>query len=40
MGVFSDRISMDHVLVAVFNHESRDHGVSTPLLLTQTFDIT
>jgi transposase-like protein len=40
MGVFSDRISMDHILVAVFNHENRDPGVSIPLLLKQTFDVT
>lgn len=37
MGVFSDRTSMDRVLFAVFNHENRNQGVSTPLLLTQTF---
>jgi putative transposase len=37
MGVFSDRTSMDRILFAVFNHENRNHGVSTPLLLTQTF---
>ena len=37
MGVFSDRTSMDRILFAVFNHENRSQGVSTPLLLTQTF---
>jgi len=37
MGVFSDRTSMDRILFAVFNHENRNQGVSTPLLLTQTF---
>jgi transposase-like protein len=36
MGVFSDRTSMDRILFAVFNHENRNQGVSTPLLLTQT----
>jgi transposase-like protein len=37
MGVFSDKTSMDRILFAVFTHENRNHGVSTPLLLTQTF---
>ena len=37
MGVFSDRTSMDRILFAVFNRENRNQGVSTPLLLTQTF---
>ncbi len=37
MGVLSDRTSMDRILFAVFNHENRNQGVSTPLLLTQTF---
>ncbi len=37
MGVFSDRTSMDRILFAVFNHENRNQGLSTPLLLTQTF---
>ncbi|MGH7036403.1 MAG: transposase, partial [Stellaceae bacterium] len=36
MGVFSDRTSMDRILFAVFNHENRNQGVSTPLRLTQT----
>jgi len=37
MGVFSDRTSMDRILFAVFNHENQNQGVTTPLLLTQTF---
>jgi putative transposase len=37
MGVFSDRTSMDRILFAVFSHENRNQGISTPLLLTQTF---
>ena len=37
MGVFSDRTSMDRILFAVFNHENQTQGLSTPLLLTQTF---
>ena len=37
MGVFCDRTSMDRILFAVFNHENQNQGVSTPLLLTQTF---
>ena len=37
MGVFADRTSMDRILFAVFNHENRNQGLSTPLLLTQTF---
>jgi putative transposase len=37
MGVFSDRTSIDRILFAVFNRENRNQGVSTPLLLTQTF---
>ena len=37
MGVFSDRTAMDRILFAVFNHENQNPGVSTPLLLTQTF---
>ena len=35
MGVFSDRTSMDRILFAVFTHENRNQGVSTPLALTQ-----
>jgi putative transposase len=37
MGVFSDRTSMDRILFAVFNRENCNQGISTPLLLTQTF---
>jgi len=37
MGVFSDQTSMDRILFAVFNHQNRNQGVGTPLLLTQTF---
>ena len=37
VGVFSGRTSMDRILFAVFNHENRNQGVSTPLLLTKTF---
>jgi len=37
MGVFSDQTSMDRILFAVFHHENQNQGVSTPLLLTQTF---
>jgi len=37
MGVFSDRTSIDRILFAVFHHENRNQGVSSPLLLTQTF---
>ena len=36
MGVFQDRTSMDRILFAVFIHENRNQGVSTPFLLTQT----
>jgi putative transposase len=36
MGVFSDRTSMERILYAVFTHENRNQGVSTPFLLTQT----
>jgi putative transposase len=35
MGVFSDKTSMDRILYAVFTHENRNQGISTPLLLTQ-----
>jgi transposase-like protein len=34
IGVFSDRTSMHRILFAVFNHENRNQGVSTPLLPT------
>ena len=37
MGTFSDRTSMERILFAVFNHENRNQGVGTPLLLTQTY---
>jgi len=37
MGVFSDRTSMDRILYAIFTHENRNQGVSTPFALTQTF---
>jgi transposase-like protein len=35
MGVFQDRTSMDRILFAVFTHENRNQGVSTPFPLTQ-----
>ena len=35
MGVFADKTSMEHILFAVFTHENRNQGVSTPFLLTQ-----
>jgi transposase-like protein len=35
MGTFQDRTSMDRILFAVFSHENRSQGVSTPFLLTQ-----
>ena len=34
MGTFQDKTSMDRIL-AVFTHENRSQGVSTPFLLTQ-----
>lgn len=34
MGVFQDRTSMDRILFAVFTHENKSQGVSTPFLLT------
>jgi hypothetical protein len=37
MGVFSDMTSMDRILFAVFAHENRNQGVSSPFSLTQTF---
>ena len=37
IGVFSDRTSLDRIPFAVFHHENQNQGVSTPLLLTQTF---
>lgn len=35
MGTFQDRTSMDRILFAVFTHENKSQGVSTPFLLTQ-----
>jgi putative transposase len=35
MGTFQDKTSMDRILFAVFTHENRSQGVSTPFLLTQ-----
>ena len=35
MGTFQDRTSMDRILFAVFSHENKSQGVSTPFLLTQ-----
>ncbi len=37
MAVFSDKTSMDRILFAVFSHENRNQGVSTPFPLTQIF---
>jgi len=34
MGTFQDRTSMDRILFAVFSHENKLQGVSTPFLLT------
>ena len=34
MGTFQDRTSMDRILFAVFTHENKSQGVTTPLLLT------
>ena len=34
MGTFQDRTSMDRILFAVFIHENKEQGVSTPLSLT------
>ncbi len=36
MGVFQDRTSMDRILFAVFTHENKSQGVSSPFTLTQT----
>ncbi len=33
-GTFRDRTSMDRILHAIFIHESRSRGISTPLSLT------
>ena len=35
MGTFQDKTSIDRILFAVFTHENRSQGVSTPFLLTQ-----
>jgi putative transposase len=35
MGTFQDRTSMDRILFAVFIHENKSQGISTPFLLTQ-----
>jgi putative transposase len=35
MGTFQDKTSMDRILFAVFAHENKSQGVSTPFLLTQ-----
>jgi transposase-like protein len=35
MGTFQDQTSMDRILLAVFTHENKSQGVSTPFLLTQ-----
>jgi putative transposase len=34
MGTFQDRTSMDRILFAVFTHENKSQGLSTPFLLT------
>jgi transposase-like protein len=35
MGTFQDKTSMDRILFAVFTHENKSQGVSTPFQLTQ-----
>jgi transposase-like protein len=35
MGTFQDRTSMDRILFAIFTHENKSQGVSTPFPLTQ-----
>jgi transposase-like protein len=35
MGAFFDRTSMERILFAVFSHENKKQGASTPFLLTQ-----
>lgn len=35
MGTFQDKTSMDRILFAIFTHENKSQGVSTPFLLTQ-----
>jgi transposase-like protein len=34
MGTFQDKTSMDRILFAVFTHENKSQGVSTPFPLT------
>ena len=34
MGVFQDKTSMDRILFAVFTHENKMQGLSTPFLVT------
>ena len=34
MGTFQDKTSMDRILFAVFTHENKSQGISTPFLLT------
>ena len=36
MGTFQDQTSMERILFAVFMHENRNQGLSTPFALTQT----
>jgi len=35
MGTFQDKTSMNRILFAIFTHENKSQGVSTPFLLTQ-----
>jgi len=35
MGTFQDKTSMERILFAVFTHENKSQGLSTPFLLTQ-----
>ena len=35
MGVFANRNSIERILFAIFTHENRNQGVSTPFPLTQ-----
>jgi transposase-like protein len=34
MGTFQDETSIDRILFAVFTHENKSQGLSTPFLLT------
>ena len=34
MGTFQDKTSMDRILFAVFTHENKNQGLSTPFLVT------